>query len=132
MANWGTGRVYDCQFDRDCQLLVENPNSLVIRGNTWHGGRGGIALSAVKKDHKMANVHIVDNFLQCHRPASKYCANIRLNETVTTFAATELFPLSIIARNIFGQMNASVGTRAAAAVVLSTASKVFPDVDLRP
>ena len=131
MAHWGSGRVYDCQFDRDCQLLVENPNSLLIRGNTWHGGHGGIALSAITKNHVMANVHVVDNFLQCHRPASKYCATIALNETVGTFATTELFPLSIIDRNIFGLMNASVGTRAAASVSLSAPSKVFPDVDLR-
>jgi hypothetical protein len=132
MSNWGSGRVFDCQFDRDCQLLVENPEGLLVRGNTWHGGHGGIMLSAIRKNHVMADVHIVDNMLQCHRPASNYCATITLNETVSTFATTELFPLSVVERNIFGLLNASVGTRAAASISLSATSKVFPDVDLRP
>ena len=131
MANWGTGRLMDCQFDRDCQLLVENPSSLIVRGNTWHGGHGGIALAAVKRGHVMNNVEITDNMLQCHRPASKFCATITLNESVSEFATSELFPLSHIEGNIYGLMNASVGTRAAASVNLSAPSKVFPDVDLR-
>ena len=102
MANWGTGRVLDCQFDRDNILLVENPNQLLVRGNTWHGGHGGIVLSALKHGFVMPNVRIHDNMLSCHRPTSSYCATIRLNESVARFATSGLFLASIIDQNMFG------------------------------